>query len=124
MKKIYVLLLTIFFVNNLYSQQLPQITQYMNNSYAINPAVAGMHDYYQVNTTIRNQWSGIKDRPRTNLISIHGRHSESIGLGGVIYNDITGPTSRIGSAVSYTYRLSLNKNTDLSFALQGGVYSI
>ena len=59
MKKIYVLLLTIFFVNILYSQQLPQITQYMNNSYAINPAVAGMHDYFQVNTIIRNQWSGI-----------------------------------------------------------------
>ena len=120
MKKIYVLLLTIFFVNILYSQQLPQITQYMNNSYAINPAVAGMHNYYQVNTIIRNQWSGIKDAPRTNLISIHGRHNENIGLGGIIYSDITGPTSRIGSAVSYTYKLSLNKNMDLSFALQGG----
>tara|TARA_B100002052_G_scaffold2087_1_gene1981 strand:+ start:22448 stop:23311 length:864 start_codon:yes stop_codon:yes gene_type:complete len=104
----------------MYAQQLPQISQYMNNNYAINPAIAGMYDYYQVNTTIRNQWVGVNDAPRTNLISIYGRHNKNIGLGGIIYNDVTGPTSRIGSAVSYTYKLSLNKKIDLSFALQGG----
>tara|TARA_Y100001954_G_C15773265_1_gene585622 strand:- start:920 stop:1747 length:828 start_codon:yes stop_codon:yes gene_type:complete len=92
----------------------------MNNNYAINPAIAGMYDYYQVNTTIRNQWAGVNDAPRTNVISIYGRHNKNIGLGGIIYNDVTGPTSRIGSAVSYTYKLSLNKKIDLSFALQGG----
>lgn len=120
MKKIFGLLLTICFGSILYAQQLPQITQYMNNNYAINPAIAGMYDYYQVNTTIRNQWAGVNDAPRTNIISIYGRHNKNIGLGGIIYNDVTGPTSRIGSAVSYTYKLSLNKKVDLSLALQGG----
>ena len=120
MKRIFVLLLAICFCGSMYAQQLPQITQYMNNNYAINPAIAGMYDYYQVNTTIRNQWAGVNDAPRTNVISIYGRHNKNIGLGGIIYNDVTGPTSRIGSAVSYTYKLSLNKKIDLSFALQGG----
>ena len=112
--------MAICFCGSMYAQQLPQITQYMNNNYAINPAIAGMYDYYQVNTTIRNQWAGVNDAPRTNVISIYGRHNKNIGLGGIIYNDVTGPTSRIGSAVSYTYKLSLNKKIDLSFALQGG----
>ncbi len=120
MKRIFGLLLAICFCGSMYAQQLPQITQYMNNNYAINPAIAGMYDYYQVNTTIRNQWAGVNDAPRTNVISIYGRHTKNIGLGGIIYNDVTGPTSRIGSAVSYTYKLSLNKKIDLSFALQGG----
>ncbi|MAW31604.1 MAG: hypothetical protein CMD15_06990 [Flavobacteriales bacterium] len=120
MKRIFGLLLSICFCVSMYAQQLPQISQYMNNNYAINPAIAGMYDYYQVNTTIRNQWVGVNDAPRTNLISIYGRHNKNIGLGGIIYNDVTGPTSRIGSAVSYTYKLSLNKKIDLSFALQGG----
>tara|TARA_B100000900_G_scaffold22267_3_gene17440 strand:- start:21646 stop:22557 length:912 start_codon:yes stop_codon:yes gene_type:complete len=120
MKRIFGLLLAICFCGSMYAQQLPQITQYMNNNYAINPAIAGMYDYYQVNTTIRNQWVGVNDAPRTNVISIYGRHNKNIGLGGIIYNDVTGPTSRIGSAVSYTYKLSLNKKIDLSFALQGG----
>ena len=120
MKRIFGLLLAICFCGSMYAQQLPQITQYMNNNYAINPAIAGIYDYYQVNTTIRNQWAGVNDAPRTNVISIYGRHNKNIGLGGIIYNDVTGPTSRIGSAVSYTYKLSLNKKIDLSFALQAG----
>ena len=56
MKKISILIMAICFGGMLKAQQLPQITQYMINDYAINPAVAGMYDYYQVKTTIRNQW--------------------------------------------------------------------
>ena len=79
MKRISILLFVICFGGLLKAQQLPQITQYMNNNYVINPAVAGMYDYYQVNTTIRNQWAGINDAPRTSVISIYGRHSEHVG---------------------------------------------
>ena len=42
----------------------------MINNYAVNPAIAGMHDYYQV-VTIRNQWVGINDAPRTTILSIY-----------------------------------------------------
>ncbi|MDA0890546.1 MAG: type IX secretion system membrane protein PorP/SprF [Bacteroidetes bacterium] len=120
MKRISILLFVICFGGLLKAQQLPQITQYMNNNYVINPAVAGMYDYYQVNTTIRNQWAGINDAPRTSVISIYGRHSEHVGLGGTVYNDVTGPTSRIGGAASYTYAFQLTQKVKLSLALQGG----
>ena len=79
----------------------------MNNNYAINPAVAGMYDYYQVKTTIRNQWVGVNEAPRTSLISIYGKHNDNVGLGGIVYNDITGPTSRTGGSASYTYAFQL-----------------
>ena len=52
MKKILILTVIICFGSVLKAQQLPQITQYMINDYAINPAVAGMEDFYQVKTTI------------------------------------------------------------------------
>ena len=120
MKKISILFFAICFGGILKAQQLPQITQYMNNNYAINPAVAGMYDYYQVNTSIRNQWVGMGDGPRTNVISIYGRHSNNVGLGGTIYNDVTGPTSRAGGSASYTYAFSLTANMKLAFSLQGG----
>ena len=55
MKRILILIFTFFLAEVILAQQLPQITQYMSNNYVINPAVAGMYDYYQVNTTIRNQ---------------------------------------------------------------------
>ena len=117
MKRISILLFAICFGGLLKAQQLPQITQYMSNNYAVNPAVAGMYDYYQVNTTIRDQWTG---GPRTTVISIYGKHSNKVGLGGTVYNDVTGPTSRSGGAASYTYAFSLNEKIKLSLALQGG----
>ena len=120
MKKISILFFAICFGSVLKAQQLPQITQYMNNNYAINPAVAGMYDYYQVNTTIRNQWVGMNEGPRTTVISIYGKHSDNVGLGGTLYNDVTGPTSRSGGSASYTYAFSLTAKMKLSLALQGG----
>jgi len=120
MKRISILLFAICFAVSLSAQQLPQITQYMNNNYVINPAVAGLYDYYQVNTTIRNQWAGMNEGPRTSVISIYGKHNNKVGLGGTVYNDVTGPTSRIGGSASYTYTFQLKKELKLSLALQAG----
>ena len=54
MKRITILFIAICCVGILKAQQLPQITQYMINNYTINPAIAGMYDYYQVKTSIIN----------------------------------------------------------------------
>ena len=120
MKKISFLILAFIFSGSLYSQQLPQLTQFMDNNYVLNPAFAGMEDYYQVRTSIRNQWTGIADAPSTTILSIYGQQEENIGLGGVIFNDQFGPTSRTGGAVSYAYHLSLTEKVNLSLALSGG----
>ena len=85
------------------AQQLPQITQYMENNYAINPAFAGVYDYYQLNTTVRNMWVGVPDAPKTTILSIYGKRSENIGIGGGVYSDQAAALSRIGGNVSYSY---------------------
>ena len=120
MKKILILIMAICFGEMSKAQQLPQITQYMINNYAVNPAVAGMYDYYQVKTTIRNQWTGITDAPRTTILSIYGRKSDNVGLGGLVFNDQTGPTSKIGGSASYTYSFAMTRTIKMSFALSGG----
>ena len=82
MKKISLLFVSIFIGSVLYAQQLPQLSQFMINDFAINPAVAGMEDYYQIKTSVRNQWVGINDAPKTTLLSIYGKgNSENVGLG-------------------------------------------
>jgi len=120
MKKIALFFVSICLGATSYSQQLPQITQHMINNYAVNPAVAGMYDYYQVKTTIRNQWVGFTDAPRTTILSIYGKKSERVGLGGLVFNDQTGPTSRVGGSASYTYSFPLTRSVKMSFALSGG----
>jgi len=120
MKNISILIIAICFGGILKAQQLPQITQYTFNDYAINPAIAGMKDYYQLKTIVRNQWVGITDAPRTTILSFYGRKSEHVGLGGLVFNDETGPTSRIGGSASYTYSFPLSKKVNLSLALSAG----
>ena len=73
MKKISFLVLAFIFSGSIYSQQLPQLTQFMDNGYVLNPAFAGLDDYYQVRITIRNQWTGITDVHSTNILSIYGK---------------------------------------------------
>ena len=120
MKKILILSGLIYLGNILNAQQLPQVTQYMINNYIINPAVSGMEDSYQLRTTIRNQWVGIADAPRTTILSVYGSRNENVALGGMVFNDETGPTSRIGGNVSYTYSFSVSKSINVAFALSGG----
>ena len=59
MKKLTLLFVSIFMGSMLQAQQLPQLSQFMINDFAVNPAIAGMDDYYQIKTSVRNQWVGI-----------------------------------------------------------------
>ena len=118
MKKI--TLLFVLIVGIAKSQQLPQLTQFMINDYAINPAIAGMDNYYQVKTSVRNQWVGINDAPKTTLLSIYGRHANNVGLGGSVFNDQVGPTSRSGASVTYAYHFNITPIIKASMALSGG----
>ena len=54
------------------AQQLPHYTQYVLNSFIINPAVAGIENYTDVKISHRNQWVGINGAPVTTYITIHG----------------------------------------------------
>ena len=107
MKKLTLLFVSIFMGSMLQAQQLPQLSQFMINDFAINPAIAGMDDYYQIKTSVRNQWVGIEDAPKTTLLSIYGKSSDHVGLGGSVFNDQVGPTSRAGASLTYAYHLNL-----------------
>ncbi len=120
MKKTSLLFVLIFTVGMLHGQQIPQLTQFMINDYAINPAIAGMNDYYQIKTSVRNQWVGIEDAPKTTLLSIYGKSNERVGLGGLVFNDQVGPTSRAGANLTYAYHINLSQRIKLSLALSGG----
>ena len=120
MKKTSLLFVSIFTVGMLHGQQIPQLTQFMINDYAINPAIAGMNDYYQIKTSVRNQWVGIEDAPKTTLLSIYGKSNDRVGLGGLVFNDQVGPTSRAGANLTYAYHINLSQRIKLSMALSGG----
>ena len=103
---------------NLAGQQLPQFSQYMFNDFVLNPAIAGVHDHYQIRTSHRFQWVGMTDPPLTNSISFYGPHARmNMGYGGTIYTDVTGPTSRTGVSGSYAYNIAVLGDMRLSMGL-------
>jgi len=103
---------------SLQGQQLPQFTQYMFNDFVINPAIAGVQNYYQIRTTHRFQWVGMADPPLTNSIAFYGPNEKlDMGYGGYIYNDVTGPTSRTGFTGSYAYNIALTTEMRLSMGI-------
>ncbi len=53
------------------AQQLPHYTQYVLNTFILNPAVAGIENYTDVKFSHRHQWSGIDGAPVTTYFTIH-----------------------------------------------------
>jgi type IX secretion system PorP/SprF family membrane protein len=122
MKKLTLFVTILAVCGSLFGQQEPQNTLYMLNPFLTNPALAGTNNYYQIRTNHRFQWTGLKDAPITNSISAYGPHStKSMGYGGTIYNDITGPTSRTGLNAVYAYNIAVNTDIRVSMGLSLGI---
>lgn len=106
---------------NGFAQQIPLFSQYQMNQYIYNPAVAGSEDYLDIRFMHRYQWRGITDAPRTfNLSAYSPISNQKMGVGGLIYSDIVGPTRRTGVQGSYAYHLQFNNDMNLSFGLALG----
>jgi type IX secretion system PorP/SprF family membrane protein len=123
---------------DLEGQQLPIYTQYIQNGFMINPAMAGHDGYTSFNTTARQQWLGFKEAPRTysaswqtrlmrksykiktNAIGGNNRLVPStrgrVGLGAYIMNDVNANFARTGVSFTYAYHIIMN-NQQLSFGL-------
>src|ERR1035437_6575285 len=103
------------------AQQTPMYSQYMFNDFVINPAVASTYDYYQIRSTNRFQWVGIKDAPVTNVLSVYGPNKTGPwGWGASVYSDNQGPTGKTGGYLSYAYYIKVYKDYKLSFGLNIG----
>ncbi len=127
MKKLIIYILLLFAGFEMISaQQVHQLTQYSLNDFAFNPAVAGKSfEKLTTRASYRRQWLGAFDgaEPTTMTISAHANFTESkaVGLGMMIYNDKTGPTTRFGVQLAYAYHIPLDlaKENYLSFGLSG-----
>ncbi len=117
MKKLITILLTLSISYAGFSQQLTYNSQYMLNQYLINPAAAGTKEFMPISTSFRQQWAGFNDAPRTQMLSAHSPIGENMGVGGILYNDVTGPLRNIGFEGSYSYHLKLNDKSKLAMGL-------
>lgn len=116
---IFIFILSSVVVN---AQQLPHYSNYMINDYAMNPAIGGSDSYFEGVSNNRYQWVGITDAPRTYILSVNGPTKNlKMGLGGLLFTDIVGPTRRTGLYFSYAYHLKVADKVKVSLGLSGGL---
>ncbi|WP_412465564.1 type IX secretion system membrane protein PorP/SprF [Pedobacter sp. KLB.chiD] len=70
-RKNWIFLFSIFVCLSLHAQQRPQYSQYLLNSYLLNPALSGIENYTDVKIGYRHQWAGLQESPRTAFVSAH-----------------------------------------------------
>ncbi len=139
-KAIAVGFLVTLWYSSVQAQQKAQYSQYMINQYVLNPALTGASDYGHIVAGYRNQWTtstGAFDGalPKTYYISGHSsigrgskkphpyrnKHMGYHGVGGMVSNDQTGPTSRLGILGSYAYNERLSGSWRISLGISAGV---
>ena len=98
-----------------FAQQLPEFSQYLNNDYLLNPAIAGTKSYAPATISYRVQWMSFTNAPTTQIGSIHGSFTKNVGLGLSVVNAVAGPTSMTSMQFAYSYKIKLNEKMKLSF---------
>lgn len=123
MKRI-IIIIVLFVIGfqNSNAQQLPQFTQYMYNTIAVNPAYAGSRQALSVVALNRNQWAGFDGGPQTQTLSVHSPlRNEKVGLGLSLINDKTGFENFTYVYADFSYTINVSDDTKLSFGLKAGM---
>lgn len=89
---------------NLYGQQGLQLTQYMLNRYALNPAYGGLENSLSITGSLRSQWSEFEGAPKSQMINAHMPFYYLHGsVGMAVENEQLGAIKRIQATGSYNY---------------------
>jgi type IX secretion system PorP/SprF family membrane protein len=105
------------------AQQLQTSSMYDMQGMLHNPSIAGVQQDADVKGIVgaayRSQWSGIKGAPGT--VTVFGSFdvpSFNMGIGGYLYNDKTGPTSRTGAVLSLAKHIHFNNDAIFSLGIE------
>ncbi len=120
MKKFILLLLVVFVVHITKAQQLHFTSQYLQHNAMYNPAAAGISNKSMVGLSYRSMWSSFPGNPKTFMVYGDAELKKlNAGIGAYLYRDETGPTSRTGVQLAYSYHVkSRNEKNKLGLGLE------
>ena len=127
MKRNFLIILLLCIMTIGKAQQLQTSSLYDMQGVLHNPAMAGMMMKGMIGVSYRNQWTGVSGSPKTaTLFGSFALPEHKIGLGGYIYNDQTGPTSRTGVQFAFAKHIPMKNDATLSLGIEakGLQYSI
>lgn len=102
------------------AQQLMTASLYDMHGNLHNPAAVGANKHGVIGASFRKMWDGIDGGPQTTLVFGSGYLPKSnLGIGGYLYNDVTGPTKRMGLQIALAYHIALANDASFSLGLEG-----
>lgn len=119
MKKLILFINIVAIAGTLKGQQLMTSSLYDQHGNLHNPATAGSAKHAMIGASYRKTWDGISGAPQTTLIfgSTYLTNAK-IGIGGYLYNDVTGPTRRTGGQMAYSYHIQMADDATFSLGLE------
>jgi len=106
-------------ITNGFAQQLQTSSLYDMQGVLHNPSTAGADQKGMIGLTYRSQWSGISGAPKTaTIFGSFDLPEHKIALGGYLYNDKTGPTSRTGLQLAFAKYIPMQNESRLSFGIE------
>lgn len=104
------------------AQQDAMYSQYMFNTFAINPAYAGSRQSTSIVVLAREQWMGMDGAPSSQSVSMHTPfHGKNFAVGINVVNDKVGPMHNLAAFGTYAYHLRMARGK-LALGLRAGVY--
>ncbi len=101
------------------AQQLTTASLYDQHGFLHNPATTGATQHGVIGASYRTMWDGIDGGPQTAILFGSGYlKNAKIGIGGYLYNDVTGPTKRTGIQTSYSYHIPLRNGGTFSVGVE------
>jgi len=109
------------FTTTVKAQINPLASEYFQNQYLFNPAMAGLNAGLNVNLDYRKQAIGVNGEPSTQSGTVEYQMNK-VGLGANLYNDFSGLIRTTRVVVTYAYHLPVGgNNQQLNFGLSAGV---
>jgi len=127
MKRFFIIALSLGAAATVNAQQLQSSSFFDLQGVLHNPSTAGVYKNSMVGASYRSQWSGISGAPKTATVFGNFKLPEhQLGLGGYIYNDKTGPTSRTGAQFAFAKHITVKNDAVFSLGIEARVlqYSI
>jgi type IX secretion system PorP/SprF family membrane protein len=119
MRKFSLFLLSMLFICRIEAQQLHFTSQYLMHNSMYNPAAAGFGKHSFAGASYRSMWSAFPGNPITFMAYGDVKwEKRNAGLASYLYRDQTGPTSRTGVQLAYSYQVKTGKNGKLGLGLE------
>lgn len=130
MKKLF-FIIVVFYSVSYHGQQTLQYSNYLENSFYLNPAVAHLGNK-SLNVIYRNQWVGFEGAPKTTFLSYQSsflhkkdvKSSSFSNVGGFLQNENIGAFRSFKINISYSYSFLLSSNWRLSFGSFLGIQQL